>query len=34
MTPEEKVADKLKRQKLQEEADLTLAKEVFGEFHF
>lgn len=30
MTPEEKVAEKLKQQKLQEEADLKLAKEVFG----
>ncbi|KAK9497689.1 hypothetical protein O3M35_004366 [Rhynocoris fuscipes] len=30
MTAEEKLAEKLKRQKLQEEADLCLAKEVFG----
>ncbi|KAF6216247.1 hypothetical protein GE061_000587 [Apolygus lucorum] len=30
MTPEEKLAEKLKHQKLQEESDLSLAKEVFG----
>uniref|UniRef100_A0A0A9WGR7 Eukaryotic translation initiation factor 3 subunit J n=1 Tax=Lygus hesperus TaxID=30085 RepID=A0A0A9WGR7_LYGHE len=30
MTAEEKLAEKLKHQKLQEESDLTLAKEVFG----
>lgn len=30
MTPEERLAEKLKHQKLQEESDLTLAKEVFG----
>ncbi|CAL1270739.1 unnamed protein product [Larinioides sclopetarius] len=30
LTPEERVAHKLKQQKLQEEADLQLAKETFG----
>jgi translation initiation factor 3 subunit J len=30
MTPEEKVAEKLKQQKLQEEADLRAAIETFG----
>lgn len=30
MTPEEKLAEKLRRQKCQEESDLSLAKEVFG----
>lgn len=31
LTPEEQLADKLRLQKLQEEADLELAKETFGE---
>lgn len=30
MTPEQKLAEKLKRQKLQEESDLRLAMETFG----
>ncbi|GBN86899.1 hypothetical protein AVEN_158649-1 [Araneus ventricosus] len=30
LTPEERLAHKLKQQKLQEEADLQLAKETFG----
>lgn len=32
LTPEEQLADKLRLQKLQEEADLELAKETFGEW--
>lgn len=32
MTPEEKLAEKLRVQQLQEESDLSLAKEVFGNF--
>ncbi|XP_052102193.1 eukaryotic translation initiation factor 3 subunit J-like [Mytilus californianus] len=30
LTPEEEIADKLKKQRLQEESDLQLAKEAFG----
>lgn len=33
MTPEQIRADKLRRQKLQEEADLELAKETLGYYH-
>lgn len=32
LTPEEQLADKLRLKKLQEESDLELAKETFGEF--
>jgi len=31
LTPEEQLADKLRLKKLQEESDLELAKETFGE---
>lgn len=34
MTPEEKAADKLRQQKLQEEADLRAAIETFGTYSF
>ncbi|XP_022199038.1 eukaryotic translation initiation factor 3 subunit J [Nilaparvata lugens] len=34
MTPEERFAEKLKRQKLQEESDLQLAKEMIGDLGF
>lgn len=30
MTPEERIAEKLRRQKLVEDADFELAKETFG----
>jgi translation initiation factor 3 subunit J len=30
LTPEEKLAEKLRQQKLQEEADLKIAMETFG----
>lgn len=30
LTPEEELAEKLKRQRLQEQSDLELAKEAFG----
>jgi translation initiation factor 3 subunit J len=30
MTPEEKLAEKLRQQKMQEEADLKVARETFG----
>ena len=33
MTPEEKLAEKLRRQKLQEESDLRLAMETFGNLY-
>lgn len=33
MTPEEKLAEKLRRQKLVEDADFELAKETFGRIH-
>lgn len=32
MTPEELVAEKLRRQKMQEESDLLLAKQLLGNF--
>lgn len=32
MTPEERIAEKLRRQKLVEESDFEMAKETFGEF--
>ena len=32
MTPEERLAEKLRRQKLVEESDFELAKETFGKF--
>lgn len=32
MTPEERIAEKLRRQKLVEDADFELAKETFGKF--
>ena len=34
MTPEERIAEKLRRQKMVEDADFELAKETFGELIF
>ena len=34
MTPEQIQAEKLRRQKLVEEADLEVAKEMLGSYHF
>ncbi len=34
MTPEERIAEKLRRQKLVEDADFELAKETFGKLPF